>query len=160
MMDRNWDDYHSRQLYSECQLISALNAWHYWTGEKIEQDSPRYEHLVDLCKARYGAAIKIGKVHEELGLCVSQIFENDHDLINHLNEWRISLPLEINVWHHKYGFHSVLVVDFHQHTGTLRVTNFDRVTTLDGWVFLENFRYFIRSPNNGWFGRVLYLNGH
>ena len=70
MKRRSWRQYHNSQKYSDCQLISAINAHYYWYGKRIDQDSEEYESLVDLVSARHGGAISIEKAHKKLGLKV------------------------------------------------------------------------------------------
>ena len=48
-MKRSWNKYINKNKYSECQLITALNAYYYLTGKQYcKQDSKEYENLVDL----------------------------------------------------------------------------------------------------------------
>lgn len=140
---RDWNKYHNKNKYSECQLITALNAKYYLTGEYIDQNSNEYEELVDACGARYGGAICIEKVWEKLNIEVKDTYLYSLD-------WEKSsrpLPVEISVWHKAYGFHSVLAVDYEPKTNALRITNFKWATSLQGWIFDEDlFHYLIDNP--------------
>ena len=135
-MRREWKNFHNSQKYSECQLVTALNAYYFLTGKIIKQDSKRYENLVDLCFARYGAAININKVHKKLGLKITKHYIS---LPN-----KVRLPLEISVWHKSYGFHSVLIVDFEPKSKACRVTNFKMATNTQGWIFHEDLNHLLR----------------
>jgi len=134
-MNRIWREYLNEQKYNECQLVTALNAYYYLTGKTIKQDSKRYEELVDLAAARYGSAITIDRVFDKLGLV---IIKESNNLFNFERKNKVLLPLEYNVWHKKYGFHSTLIVDHEPKSDAVRITNFKHETTLDGWLFRED----------------------
>jgi len=130
-MKRKWDKYINKNKYSECQLITALNAYYYLTGKQYcKQDSQEYEDLVDLIGARYGGAIGIEKAWKKLGVEVvwQGIGLGDFGT-------SIPLPIEFNVWAPGYGFHSTLMVDYVKKCDCYRITNFKRVTYSDGWIF-------------------------
>lgn len=64
---RTWMKYINRQLYSECALITALNAYYFLTGKQYcEMGDKTYEELVDLVMAREGAAIAPKKAWDVL----------------------------------------------------------------------------------------------
>lgn len=151
-----WDDYHNTQKYSECQLVSVVNALYCLTGTRIGQDSKRYEKLVDLCKARHGSAIDIEAVHHKLNIIILRTFDKN-SLHNYLTSGnKIKMPIEVTVWHHKTGLHSALIIDWSDACDAVRVTNFEAVTTAKGWVFWENFQYFISDlGNKDWAARLL-----
>jgi len=150
---REFDKYHNRQKYSECQLVTALNIQYYLTGKSIKQESQRYEDLVDLCGARHGSAAHIEKVWKRLKIEPKQIFSGVYDL----SEWqekknsekKIPLPLEANTWHKRHGFHSVAIVDYEPKTECVRVLNFRHETSIaGGWLFLEDlYKFLIDNPD-------------
>jgi len=146
---REWKDYHNTQKYSECQLVTALNAYYHLTGKIIKQDSKRYESLVDLCGARYGSAISIEKVHKRLGIKPTKLMfcpfmvETKSGKIKFLKKTK--LPLEASVWHKSTGYHSVLIVDYESKTDAYRVANFKGATNRQGWIFAEDFQHYTVS---------------
>jgi hypothetical protein len=133
-----WDKIINKNKYSECQLITALNAYYMLTGKYIEQDSDRYEELVDLVGARHGSAIKIKDAWDELGLVVLKEFNSLFDFTTGDRKKPFPLPLEWSVWHKRYGFHSTLIISYEPKTDAVMVTNFDKVTTSFGWMFRED----------------------
>ena len=139
---RKWEDYHNDQKYSECQLVSVLNAYYYLTGKKIEQDSQEYEDLVDICGARYGSAISIQDVREKLGLEIKELMFSP-TMDSEGNKKQIKLPLEASVWHKSVGFHSVVVVDYEPITDSYRIPNFKGATNSQGWIYGEDLRHFL-----------------
>jgi hypothetical protein len=178
---RNWSKYLNSQKYSECQLITALNAYYYLTGKVYcTQDSPRYEELVDLSGTRHGTAINIEKrIHEKLGL---QILGYSRFLCTGWVEWYelstmqrwkkegalptdvslkknkiINLPIEINLWHKRTGFHSALLVEHCTKAGCFRIANFRHATSLHGWMFAEDLYQFTDDCNKGWLFRLFEL---
>jgi hypothetical protein len=154
-MTKSWEDYHNSQLYSECQLVSALNAAYHLTGNKVEQGSEKYEHLVDLCKARNGSALDIESAHHELNIITRKTYDKSQ-LYLVFESASVDFPIEINLWHHKVGFHSALIVGSEKRCRAIRVTNFGVETTTDGWIFWERFQYFIADyPNRDWSARLL-----
>ena len=94
-MKRKWDNFINKNKYSECQLITALNAYYYLTGKHIKQDSVRYEEFVDLVNARHGAAIKIKRIWDILGLTVLQESNSLFEL--EVRYKGIPLPLEYGI---------------------------------------------------------------
>lgn len=137
---RRWNMYLERQKYSECQLITALNAYYYLTGKVFcKQDSQEYEDLVDLCCARNGAAININKVHNKLGLVILEKHRFLSDFC--LDRKKLPLPIETSVWHRLTGFHSVCIVDYSVKCGAVRIANF-RYETRNGWMFIDDFKLF------------------
>ena len=176
-MNRVWENHINRQLYSECQLVTVINVYYYLTGNIINQDSQEYEDLVDLCGARHGSAINIDKVYLKFGI-ESNGYSN-HILDVQMDKWHalemlkkpihgiclelpekketIRLPIEVNVWHKKTGFHSVLIVDHCEKTGCFRITNFSCATSLKGWMFVEDLYQFLNNCNKGWVFRTFKL---
>jgi len=166
-MCRPWKNYINFQLRSECQLISALNAYYYLTGNRITQDSQEYESLIDLSLARKGTALNIEKVHDKLGIEPIGYSNHFHILINKWykfntqeeiefpkEEQEFKLPIEMNVFHKKTGFHSVLIVDTCIKTECIRITNFSDATSLNGWFFSEDLYQYIHHCNQGWVFRL------
>jgi len=136
---RDWNKYIHQNKYSECQLISALNAYYYLTGKCIKQDSKKYENLVDLVKARNGSAIGIEKAWNKLGI---KIVKESNSILDFVKNDTIQCPLEYNIWHKRYGFHSTLIVDHDSKIDVCRITNFKWIATLDGWMFREDMYQF------------------
>ncbi len=179
---RKWENYLNSQKYSECQLVTAINAYYFFTGKTIKSDSDGYEKLVDLCGARHGTATCIEKVHRKLGLKaigysnnISTWIPNTWDRIDvvkrrskgiypknnrkkiifHKEKLRkIELPIEITVWHKRTGFHSVLIVDHCLKTECFQIANFRHVTSAKGWMFVEDLYMYINSMNKGWCFRL------
>ena len=133
-----WRKLHQKQIGQTCQIITALNAACVLTKGKrvIELASNRFQHLVDIAGARFGAAISVKKVHEYLEIAVIREYQSIHEC------WEF--PFELNVWHKAHGFHSVCVVDYEWHTEAYRITNFDKATNLRGWIFYEDLQHYIR----------------
>ncbi len=46
-----------KKYYSDCQVVTAVNAHYLLTGNIIKQRSKRYKELCELAKACYGTAI-------------------------------------------------------------------------------------------------------
>lgn len=114
-----------------------------------------YEELVDLTGCQYGTVIKIQPALDRFGLGfvkepVWPSFMGTKDL-----------PCEINVWHKRYGSHSILAVDLCAKTEAVRLLNFDYLTTAEGWMFLEDLHHFeCKNPNRReprWSGRTIRL---
>ena len=158
--------YINENKYNECQLITALNAHHYLIGRLYcKQNSDKYEELVDLVKARHGAAIGIEKAWRKLGLKVLYQCRNAMDLVNFgskkfgFKNRTIPLPVELNIWHKRYGFHSTLIVDQCLKTGCYKITNFKWETSSDGWIFVEDLYKFVKTSIGGnWCYRLFGLN--
>ncbi|MHA2280027.1 MAG: hypothetical protein ACXAC5_04005 [Promethearchaeota archaeon] len=98
--------------YACCQLLTAINARVFLTGEPpiIEYPSQEFETLVDLTLCRHGAALrvdkayKILKIHTQRGPRYADI-EWIKRCIYH--EGR---PVELSVRSPEYGIHSVLAI--------------------------------------------------
>lgn len=135
--NRDWNKYLNTQNYSECQLVTAINAYYYLTGKTIKQNSKKYENLVDLVKARNGSAICIEKAWKRLGIKEITVSNTLNDFIR-CTDGTIHLPLEYNIWHPRYGLHSTLIVNHNVEVDAVQVTNFKWETTLTGWIFRED----------------------
>lgn len=115
----------------DCQLVTALNAYCYLTGEQwCQQNSNEYERLLDLTKCRHGAAICIENAHKELGIEIIWSGISLYDVKLYSTDGSLILPMEWNTWSYEYGFHSNLIVD--QNKDKVRVTNFSKVNPA-GW---------------------------
>lgn len=135
-----WRKLHQAQKRQTCQVITALNIACVLTKGKIvvPLDSDRFQWYVDLAGARFGVAISIEKVYEQLGIGVVKEYVTLWDC------W--DFPFELAVWHKAYGFHSVCVVDYEPRTDAYRIVNFDKATNLQGWIFAEDLQHFIKTP--------------
>lgn len=142
---RRWKNYRHTQLYSECQLISALNALYYLKGlAGPSMGSNEYEALVDLIKARSGASLCVNLAHEKFGLSIISKFDRE-GLLEIIHD--PPLPLEVSIWTQQYGHHSILIVD--KNPGCLRVTNLNKILKENmGWINIATFIKFIPNfPN-------------
>lgn len=133
----SWYKYINRNLYSECQLIAALNAY-YFLHKKLYcvQNTQTYEDFVDLVHARDGAAIAIDKAYRKLGLKKIGTLNfswSVEDLFSQLK-----LPVQMTVWHKRTGFHCGLIVGYSKRCRAFQIANFREVTTAEGWVFIED----------------------
>ena len=127
--------YLESQKYSECQLVAVLNACTYLTGGSFDQETKEYERLVDLVKARNGAAIGIGKAIAKLDM---ESQEGKRDL-----RWiRKNLPVGIDIWHIRYGIHAVCIVGVRG--DLVRVTNLGRVFRRK-WIPWRKFKRIVRQ---------------
>ena len=113
------------------------------TGKWIDIKSKRYEKLVDLVGARHGSAINIKKAHKALGIEVAWEGKTLYPTDKNGEKIKDQLPYEARIWHPKYGFHQVLIVEINTEVNALRVANFSHATNSQGWIFEEDFRTFI-----------------
>jgi len=140
-MNRPWIGYQNTQKYIECQLVSALNAYYYLTGDQIPIGSEGYEELVDLTNGRDIACLCMSPLYERLGIKVIKTFDSHKEFINNL-----VFPLEKIV----FGvLHSVLIIDWEPHNKRLRITNFG-ATDSEGWVSEELFFQSIRVKDENY----------
>lgn len=129
-MLRNWGGFQNTQNYIECQLVSALNAYYYLTGNIIKIGSEGYEELVDLSGGRHMPCLCMSPIYERLGIKIENTFDSHEEFINDL-----VFPMEKIV---HGALHSVLIVDWKPSKKYLRVTNFGP-TNFEGWVSEEVF---------------------
>ena len=148
--------YINKNLYSECRVITALNAYHFLMKKPYcKQGDETYMELVDLCGAYIGSAIGVEKVHQKLGIKKRQGFSS----LLLLDLWpKVRLPLEMNVWHKKMGFHSTLIVDYSIKCRAIQVANFPQVTSHEGWMFVEDVYQYVKHRVNckGYFPFVFF----
>ena len=167
----NWKNYikqnsKTRKYGSDCQVVSAVNAYYHLTGDIIKQYSKRYKELAELAKACWGSAICIEKVWDELGI---ETFDFRHSLFHGppspdrnkdgsipkryskqiLDKmWTVTYcpkenPIEVSVWYKRCGFHSVLIIDKIEQCDAIQVTGFRWETTGHGWIFEEDFNHYV-----------------
>jgi len=143
---------------SDCQLVTAINAYYHLTGKIIEHDSNEYQELAELAGCVYGSCINIKKVWDKLGICKDERYSNPFDISDNLKE---NCFIEVNIWHKHYGFHSIAIVDYIEKAKCVKVTNFKYVSSTEGWIFFEDLKpYIIRNPDHEkpyWCGRTFKL---
>ena len=135
-------NYSGKVYYSDCQVVSAVNAFYMLTGNVAYDNEREYRALCKLARACYGAAICIGKVHEKLGIRHGKPSWSPFD------RPKFDCPIECTVWHTRYGFHSILIVDRVKKCDAIRVTNFKWETNSQGWMFGWDLHNFLESMNN------------
>ena len=99
--------YQNSQLYSECQLVSVLNASYMLGGSFITKGSNEYERLVDFTCGRNGSCIQIEKVYRYLKLEHVDI-KPEWDNIKLMVDY--GFPVSISVNTPITGNHSVCIV--------------------------------------------------
>jgi len=100
--------YQNKQLYAECQLVSALNASYKLGWPFIQMGSNEYERLVDFTGGRHGSCIGVNKVYQYLKIEYFDIKPEWDSIRLMLNQ---GSPVQLGVWTKKTGFHSVCIVD-------------------------------------------------
>ena len=150
---RDWKQFrHSNskgdKYNAACQVVTAVNAYYFLTETKIRQD--RYERLCKIAKACYGSATRIEKVHKKLGL-ENFDYTTSYDRKSYESlEAIIAFPIEMSVYHPRYSVHSTLIVESDTRCHAVRIVNFSRVTTSDGWLWEEDLNFYINDVNKGW----------
>jgi hypothetical protein len=145
--------YINSQKYSECQLISAINAAIFLNELPVLQDSIEYERLVDLVNARHGAAINIKYAHKYLRIIC---YELETITLNSVKKYlNVKRPIEAGI--HTPSFHSALIIDHYKKDGNyVRVLNMREMTDSKGWIEWKRFKKHCRKVKPG--GWVLTLN--
>jgi len=141
VITREWENYiYKNRSDGDCSLLSMANAYHFLTGKIVNEKL--YEKLIDDCGCRHGACINLKKAFKALNLCIDKSY-------NYFVDGSIDvLPLEINVWHKFFGFHSILAVDWEPKTEAFRVTNFRHIASTSGWIFKEDlYNFIIDNPD-------------
>lgn len=155
-MSAKWDwvklrhvNYTGKLHYGDCQVISAVNAYYVLMGKVAYKTEREYRALCKLAGACYGPATSIEKIYKKLGIerYKTTYFPGTESKI------RFTHPIECTVWHVKYGFHSILIVDSAPKCNAIRVTNFQYETTTDGWMFEQNLSHILHS-DKGWTHRM------
>jgi len=160
--DNWWDDVEQKvslqnsQKYSECQLVTALNATYCLGEQPIKPDSSEYERLVDFVSARDGSAIRIEKSYSYLKLRFLDIKPDFEHIQGALSQ---GMPVSFGVWTEKHGFHSVLITEI-QHDNKkggyqLRVPNLQPYTDKEMWIHWKDLKKLQRvdkniGPENGY----------
>ena len=133
--------------FGESQFYTALHAYHLMYDDPTftTSDVERIKSIAD--REGYYPPRGIVNLYEHLGMYRAN-FRMFPDL-------RVgsTLPIECGVWTRRYGFRSVCIVDFEIRTDACRVTNLDRHTTIDGWIFLEEFHTLLREWPEGMPGK-------
>lgn len=145
--------YINLQKYSECQLISAINAAIFLNELPVLQDSIEYERLVDLVSARHGASINIKYAHQYLRLIC---YELETITLNEVKKYlNVNRPIEAGI--HTPSFHSALIIDHcKKDRNYVRVLNMREMTDSEGWIEWKRFKKCCRKVKPG--GWVLTLD--
>lgn len=143
-----WDNFINKnsvgeKYYADCQLVTTINAYYFLTKNIIKQDSKEYREFAELAGCCYGSCICIQKVWEKLNIVVDKRF-----CLNQLHDYlRKNQFIEAHVWHKKYGFHSIGIINYLEDKELVRVTNFS-YETKNGWIELNKLKNFIvMNPN-------------
>ena len=148
--------YLNDQNYTECQLITAINAAICLCELPVLQGSIEYERLVDMICARCGGAISIEKAWEYLRLKPFNDTFSWKNLNSYLHGQRINTknPVEFSLL--KKFRHSVLAIDCEKRKGQkyVRVLNpgfhtVGELPTKDGWLKWEPLVRYAKKWNNG-----------
>ena len=140
------------KYHSDCQVVTAMNAYYVLTGQMIPQYTEPYYQLCELVGAVHGSAISIRWMHSLLGMST----EEECDTLPDLEGLGTEYVLEATVWHEKCGFHSVAIIDAKKNK--LRVPNFRWVTSRVGWIDKTEFLTYLKTTNRGWTIRKLKLS--
>ena len=136
------------QSYSECQLVSALNAASYLEIIKTFPQGDEYEELVDLALARDGAAITLNKVYRQLKLEYFDVNPIWNNILFYLRKHK--WPIGVNVESSKYGFHNVLVIDtkYDDNCWWVQIPNLNHHTDDAMWIRWNDFSILISELPN------------
>ena len=163
-MIRTWEKYRNQNYknYSDCQVVTAVNAYYYLTGKQYCKNDDEYDIICRDLSCHNGAAIGIDGLHKKMGLKTLGKFQYSWDFngtwVSPGKVAKIPLPMEINVWHIDTGYHSILVVDHDTKCNAYRVTGFRWETNHYGWIFAEEFASkFVVGTTEPWAYRLLGL---
>lgn len=141
---RDWKGYKKQNSAGfDCQLVTTVNAYYFLTGKTVSEK--QYNHLAVLTDCRFGSAVSIEKAWKKLGL---GLLHQSTSILGKGMTHQELLPLEINVWHKSFGYHSILAVEWEPRTEAWRVTNFQHVANNEGWIFDEDLRHFVIAARN------------
>lgn len=154
---RKWHGYHNSNTYNEadCQLITACNAYYHLTGKFISKESDLYKKMVKDSMCLYGSCIDITKAWKILGIYEDITYPSVYDISNLLKSNNF---FELRIWYKRYGFHSIAAIDYNKKCDALRVTNIQELTSVNGWVFIEDLKPHITTiGSSGWVYRTFKL---
>ena len=100
-----------------CWLIAVLNALRSLGIPTPEPGQLEYEHLVDIGACRYGPAGEPAKIQHALGFKMRGLFPDENV--------RFNLPVIVNHWTSRIGFHTSTIVEHYGATMT--------VANIEGW---------------------------
>lgn len=143
--------YINNQRYSECQLVTAINAAICLGEHPIHPHSIEYERLVDLSMGRHGSVIRRHPIYNYLRINKKKIRPTWKNIKKHLEKHPNREPIEFYVYHDKVGFHSVLAIECKESRKYkyIRIANFRHVTK-DGWIKWDEFKKYKR-PKMCWY---------
>lgn len=161
MLFEEFNTFQNNQKYSECLLVSSLNALKYLKQETISEE--RYEEYVDFLEVRNKG---INVMHDlvrnlwidKLGIYPKwtgeTLFYFRYETFPELK--KIPLPIQASVIlppnpekNYEGGRHAVLIVDHNIECDAYQICNFSNHTNDYGWILSKDFRNFI--PNNPFF---------
>jgi hypothetical protein len=134
--------YQNDQKYSECVMVSAINAAVHLGLPPVELESVEYERLVNLAGARHGSVIHPKLVYRYLGIDRVPI-EPDWGIVT--SKLRMGSPVEFLVWHLRCGRHSVLATAYKGRS--LKVWNLRKLTKR-GWIEWPKFKRLVNAARS------------
>ena len=119
------------QKYSECQLVTAINAAAHLGELPVRPETEEYERLVDLVHARNGAAIAICRALPYLRIKRKAMPLRWSAVKRALDQ---GLPVGLDVYCTRIGLHSILCTDYRERRRLqfLRVWNLKSAPS--GWI--------------------------
>ncbi|MGD2072523.1 MAG: hypothetical protein PVG65_03445 [Candidatus Thorarchaeota archaeon] len=154
--------YQNDQKYTECQLISALNAAYCLGEQLVHPDSEEYERLIDLTGARYGNCTSVYKAYEYLRLNYINT-KPEFESIEFATKMGLPIGVGVRMPDNK-SLHSTVVIDmkYNYKVGDyqVRVPNLKRFTDRGMWIKYEEYKDMIHvkeniHPERGFF-RIFY----
>lgn len=121
--------YQNKKLYSECQLVSALNASYKLGFPQIKMGCGEYERLVDFTRGRYGSCLSIKPIYEYLKIeyfDIDPVWDNIELMLNQ------GFPVTLSISSSSTGLHSVCVVD--SKYDYFKVPNIPKLTDRNMWI--------------------------
>lgn len=156
--------YQNEQKYSECQLVTALNA-SYCLGESfISSNNEEYERLVDLTGGRYGSCIDVTKAYKYLRLEYIDVKPEWNSILFAMDK---NLPISIGVYTKIHGLHNVVIVKMKHNNNKgwydLKIPNLNGYTSKKMWIHWYDLKKIIKvreniGPNFEFF-RIFYISG-
>ncbi len=116
----NQKNFINKQLYSECQLITIINAHIFYGGDYIKPGYFEYERLVDFTCARHGGAICIDNALKYFSLKVIPLKRISIDIIKTFLD--VNIPIALCIYDKQVGNHSVLCVGYY--SNSLQIMNY------------------------------------
>jgi len=148
--NKMWNTYYlkNQKEHGVCTAFAVINCYYSLLFEKkIEIEKISKQKVESLLKiAKTNGNIK--NLSKELNMKIKKRYSSFWSFWQDHKKKQKPTPFLLSIWHKAYGHHLVSVVDYEPITESWRIPNFESTTNLEGWIYDEDLKHYVRNVND------------